>query len=798
MEKENNTTTEKVNLDEYLIVHKVEDLDAFCLYLKDVWQDLFSRMTQNKNDPKEKQQKEFIGINKVIFSSYYKLPGLIGDRLFKVFDKNNDGYLVLTEFQKGMCYLFSGNYEKSAKTIFRFYDFDKDGIIKSEDIRVVLSYIALNENSKNISYKHRVSSQEELHQILQKCFEKVSGSKMDYKTFKYVIENINSDIYLMILLFLLENKPFTNENVEQYIHKKKKAEKVVNFADDKTSSPNGKKIASPSKVTNFSPYKSFARSQNRRKTTIMMKENKIKKLLNPLDVDFKRARAKKKTVQQEIIRLKSFGEDEDVPAKKEIDENRLKNLKGKKQQKNLSPKKGDIEFLPAFKQIGGDKYNSSKKNIKEGFDINKLNFDSDEEDEDDDNNEQAVDYQLETEEVNKTEGLLYKYVEGKMRKLWFKLVHKDLYYYKNKEDKEHKGMHNLSGLFLEEGETKVSDGIKYYCFSVVYPTKTRVYYCDNEKEYKNWIEKLKIATGYTNLLDIYEVKQKLGNGKFGLVKLGINKETKQKVAIKIMNKNNMDSSDLELVRTEIEILRICQHPNIIRLYDVFENLNYIYIIMEYCSGGDLFGYLEERKFILPEPRAAVIMHKMCAAVYYIHSYGIAHRDLKPENVLMTSNDDNGDIRILDFGLSKIIGPNEKCTEPYGTLTYCAPEIIVDEPYTKGVDMWSLGVMAYLMLSGRLPFNSSDETQIARQIAFEEPDFVKNPAWKNVSQEAISFIKGLLQKNANQRMNIKQALDHEWIRKFSGMKINEIRKNSKDGDESTFKIYSSSSTSEIPK
>ena len=109
--------------------------------------------------------------------------------------------------------------------------------------------------------------------------------------------------------------------------------------------------------------------------------------------------------------------------------------------------------------------------------------------------------------------------------------------------------------------------------------------------------------------------------------------------------------------------------------------------------------------------------------FFFQSYfGVIHRDLKPENVLLTSSSDDSDIRILDFGLSKISTPNEKCTEPYGTLIYCAPEIILDEPYNKEVDMWSIGVMTYLMISGRLPFNGEDENKIAREIVFNEPDF----------------------------------------------------------------------------
>jgi serine/threonine protein kinase len=305
---------------------------------------------------------------------------------------------------------------------------------------------------------------------------------------------------------------------------------------------------------------------------------------------------------------------------------------------------------------------------------------------------------------------------------------------------------------------------------------------------------LKKATGYTNLLDIYDIKQKLGKGKFGLVKLGINKETKQKVAVKIMNKNNMDSSDLELVRTEIEILKICQHPYIIKLYDVFENIDYIYIIMEHCSGGDLFSFIKSRNFMLREEKVVVIMYKLCKAVYYVHSYGIAHRDIKPENVLLTSESEDADVRLVDFGLSKIVGPNQKCTEPYGTLTYCAPEIILDKPYLKTVDSWSLGVMTYLMLSGSLPFSGKDEHEIAKNVVYSKVDFEKKPIWEEISREAKDFISKLLEKDLKKRIEMKAALEHPWFKKFNLQ--NEINENvNKDFKKSSsikndFGIYTS--------
>ena len=316
-----------------------------------------------------------------------------------------------------------------------------------------------------------------------------------------------------------------------------------------------------------------------------------------------------------------------------------------------------------------------------------------------------------------------------------------------------------------------------------------MYYVEDENEYKTWVEKLKIATEYTNLTDLYDIKEKIGRGKFGLIKLGINKKTKKKVAIKIMSKKDMNNQDLELARTEIEILKICQHPNIITLYDIFENVNYFYIIMEYCEGGDLFSYLEDRHFRLPEQQVAKFMHKMCAAIYYIHSYGITHRDLKPENVLMTSKNDEADLRILDFGLSKIIGPDEKCTEPYGTLSYVAPEVLLDVPYGKEVDLWALGVITYLMLSGCLPFDDKhSEEAIAKKTVIEPPPY-KGIIWKKISNEARDFVGKLLEKDPEKRMNIKEALEHEWFHKYENSNVVMARRSKKDYQSGEFELYS---------
>ena len=641
--------------------------------------------------------------------------------------------------------------------------------------------------------------------------------------FSHLIADPNPSFVLMVLqgeeaivyLYILNDKSQKFELSKIEFSKGANEYKMVKDKDkDKEKSKKEVKfIMSPSKNSNFSPYKAFARAKGKRKTTIVQKEIDFTQLLKSTNTDetenkivpseFKRKGKKRRTVQYEKNTMSLQEIQEEEIKKKNIKQERLKDLVKKKKKKD---EKDDItdeqmQIKPAFKQKIKKKSTSKSKPKKNNLLNEKpsLHFNDDSEESDDDDSDSAdEEEEEEDEDILKYEGTLYKLVDGKMRDLYFKLIHKDLYFYKNKGDAEHKGMHNLNGLFLQKEESVEYEGETYYSFSVIYPSKTRVYYCKDKKEYDGWIEKLKIATGYTNLLEIYDVKNKLGSGKFGLVKLGIHKKTGQKVAIKIMKKSSMDSSDLELVRTEIEILKICQHPNIIRLYNVFENADYLYIIMEYCYGGDLFSYLENRHFRVSEKRASNIIHQMATAVYYMHSYGVVHRDLKPENVLMTSTDEDSEIRILDFGLSKILGPYEKCDEPYGTLTYCAPEIIVDEPYSKPVDLWSLGVMTYLMVSGKLPFNAEDENEIARQVVYDEPNYTRNPVWKTISPECLDFIQKLLVKDQNKRMTIKGVLEHKWIKMYDENKLSEKRQSIGGGGEKDFELYSSIKDSEEKK
>lgn len=186
--------------------------------------------------------------------------------------------------------------------------------------------------------------------------------------------------------------------------------------------------------------------------------------------------------------------------------------------------------------------------------------------------------------------------------------------------------------------------------------------------------------------------------------------------------------------------------------------------MEQLKGGDLFTYLEKRNFEIPEKRAKCLSHQIATALYYLHSFGIAHRDLKPENILMVSDSEDSDLKIVDFGLSKIIGPNESSLDPFGTLSYVAPEVLLQKPYGKEVDLWSLGVITYLLLCRVLPFDDEEDKEIARQTIQDAPDF-SFPPWDSISPEAQELVKKLLEKNRPKRPSLEETLSHKWFAEY---------------------------------
>jgi serine/threonine protein kinase len=194
-----------------------------------------------------------------------------------------------------------------------------------------------------------------------------------------------------------------------------------------------------------------------------------------------------------------------------------------------------------------------------------------------------------------------------------------------------------------------------------------------------------------------------------VVKKAICRRTGNVVAIKTVDKIK-HSAIIEQIKNEVSIMKLCQHSNIVKLLDVFETVSHIYIAMEYLPGGDLLTYFKNRKSKINEERVCQIVRQIVNALQYMKDRGIIHRDLKLENVLLVDGNDQSDVKIADFGLSSLTGPNQDSHERLGTLHYTAPEILSGKPYDASVDVWSLGVITYALLSGTFPFDSNDDNE----------------------------------------------------------------------------------------
>ena len=312
------------------------------------------------------------------------------------------------------------------------------------------------------------------------------------------------------------------------------------------------------------------------------------------------------------------------------------------------------------------------------------------------------------------EGYLYEKTDPKtLNRFWYSLVGNHIYRYNSKNDTESNGMYSLAGSYVkQELADIVQKKLPLYPLKIYFGPSQWTLFAIKKEESDKWAKALKDAIGYSNLSDYYELGAPLGRGKFGVVRLATHKQTGTKVAVKAIKKAKLTIEDLDLAKREIEILKLCQHPHIIQLFDSFENPEYIYIVIELLRGGDLYEYLDKRNFKVSENRAREIIHSLTTALYYLHSYGIVHRDIKLDNILMTDDSDQSKAKLVDFGLSKMIGPKESCTEPFGTFGYAAPEVLRGKPYDKAIDIWSLGVVLYILLTGRAPFEEGSEKRIA--------------------------------------------------------------------------------------
>uniref|UniRef100_A0A1D1Z9P0 non-specific serine/threonine protein kinase n=1 Tax=Anthurium amnicola TaxID=1678845 RepID=A0A1D1Z9P0_9ARAE len=262
--------------------------------------------------------------------------------------------------------------------------------------------------------------------------------------------------------------------------------------------------------------------------------------------------------------------------------------------------------------------------------------------------------------------------------------------------------------------------------------------------------------GYGVCVGKYQVGRTIGEGTFAKVKVAVNTDTGQNVAIKILDKKMvLENKLMQQVKREISAMKLLHHPNIVRIYEVIATKTKIYIVMEYVSGGQLSDKMSYLR-MLSEKEARKFFQQLIDAVDYCHSRGIYHRDLKPENLLI---DSKGNLKVSDFGLSALRKPGDMLSTACGSPSYVAPEVIIHKKYEgAAADVWSCGVVLFELLAGFLPFEDRNTTNLYRKISRAQ---YTCPEWFTTGQRKL--ISRLLQPMPRRRVKVSEILEDEWFR-----------------------------------
>ena len=270
----------------------------------------------------------------------------------------------------------------------------------------------------------------------------------------------------------------------------------------------------------------------------------------------------------------------------------------------------------------------------------------------------------------------------------------------------------------------------------------------------------------------YKPTKMLGSGSFGSVYEAKNTIFQNTVAMKVIKKDPNNELDEQEIRNEIDILKKLSHPNIVKIYEFYISNSHYYIVTEFCKEGELFSYIKNK---YNERQLAVLFYQVFSGLWYLHDNKILHRDIKLENIMISKKEkdnDTGDelfwVKIIDFGTAKIFEKNKKEKDVVGSSYYIAPEVL-RQNYNEKCDTWSVGVILYMMLVGRAPFDGKDDEEIISKINTADYNS-KEPKLMKRSPEVRDLVSKLLQKDTSKRYSAREALNHPWFEKYGGRSL----------------------------
>ena len=759
-----------------------------------------------------------------------------------MFNKSKSGYLKKNEFEEGMIKLFTEDYDYLSKFVFDFYDCDEDGKITPNDIRLIYSYFPLKQDRFSLLHKftyefprleEQLIAHEEIKHLNEWMFKK---NEISFDIFYGYITKINIDPFIFLILNLYFFRPFTEDILNYYseiidlpitrgirqnrhlttyafkyfenskegfssseIYKKSsfknkhlKTKKAVRMEDTIkifTPLPNLNTIFLTGTLLESNKF--FREIYNRSKKKLKLREPTVQLVPFHLQIIKSQIEKNKEEAKKDIYgimkeREQEFetpyfmdkieaGQTKVVSHYKEIEKEALSQVT------LLSDTEGEIlkeSKNGALKPV----YVKIKANYMFIYDNNKINNLNS-------NNNMNNMYnsnQIQRHKSVKILNLCYlKYEKNEEEELLINDIETSSNINTLNTSKKINNTNATNSTIEKKNKLFIKDSNSLFSFELIFPKKSVKFLVKDQKKFNDFISSIKHIINYKEISD-FEFKEKIGVGKFGIVRRGVHKSTKRKVAIKFVNKTKMTNQDRILLTNEIDILSIVRHPSVINLYEIIDYYDTCYIITEYIHGLDLYTYVEDKNYKIPEFRIVSIIQQLSCANYYLNYYGIIHRDIKPEHLLLDDKYEEPVIKLIDFGLSDILFPKEKSCAQFGTIGYAAPEVLRGIPYNKSADIWSIGILIYLLIIGCLPFDDANEVNKIKEMTINDEIPFPGVICRKKTQESIYLLENILRKDPTKRMGLEEILKSRWMQKFCKSKI--VKDRLKDKLNKNFYLY----------
>ena len=793
------------------------------------------------------------GICLKTFLEYMNIQELIGERLFKYFNKSKTNKLNQAEFINGFNNLYYSDISELIKLTFNLCDFDEDGKIFKYDMRLFLVYIP---SSSETLQKMKIK---QINKIINAFFDETfpnnpkdkepeinfelyskkikeysEKSSKDDIIIGDIINDFNNNApffyFISVLSYLFLNCPFSVKNVNYFASKTKPTKFILRRNETKVQDYRNLLMTTIKKtekneggketnglMTNFNDKNKIKMDaiikigkkklfQSKRSTSQKIiiqdknfirlgkvnnqRENKKEKdyiiAREKEDIKYNKVKEDKNLFKKRMNNNPSFAspfkrnvfndssrspklnsfinknnENEEMNGNNifsnKRSENLKSNLKGKLpaiQKEKFTPltvpvklKREDLDFQEPskFVLLDGSESEDSQKNLEMVRKASKTDLIS------------TFCYKI----TDETNNLLNPKI---INKFYAVLSGKEILFFKNETKNDFHDLWYIYKSHITVGK-EVINITKYFTVNINFFNSNAVskLYFSKENECHDFAKKVKKAIHDLSFNDFYELGEAIGEGTFAKVSKCTNKHSNKVYAVKVINKTKLKPKNLELIHHERSYLNLIKHPNIVGLQDYFEDKKFIYLVTDYYSGGDLLSYIEKNHEI-SEKTAAKIVRKIAEGIKYLNIFGIVHRDIKPENILFAEENDIKSIKIIDLGVCQTLTYGQMANEPIGTNGYISPEIYMHKEYNFKTDIWSLGIILYLLITqGILPFDNDnmDNKVIGKKVIYLQQEYPEEYFGK-CSIALKNLLDKMLDKNMDKRIDIISLLNDSWF------------------------------------